>query len=122
MTASSVTVTGSPEGFRRDARCSLRLDYLWLLGYGLEDEVPNQSVLSKARRRWGSGSFRAPLRPQRRAMGGSGSCRFDDKAGVITALKTTTGAMDEASELFELEKHERVTASMAKVAVDKDSI
>ena len=26
----------------------LRLDYLWFLGYGLEDEVPNHSVLSKA--------------------------------------------------------------------------
>jgi len=31
----------------------LRIDYLWFLGYGLEDEVPNHSVLSKARKRWG---------------------------------------------------------------------
>lgn len=30
-----------------------RLDYLWFLGYGLDDEVPGHSVLSKARRRWG---------------------------------------------------------------------
>lgn len=28
------------------------LDYLWFLGYGLDDEVPNHSVLSKARARW----------------------------------------------------------------------
>ena len=43
---------------------------------------------------------------------------LDDKAGVVTAVKTTTGAMDEASELFELiERHERVTASKTKVAV-----
>jgi hypothetical protein len=43
---------------------------------------------------------------------------LDDKAGVITAEKTTTGAVDEASELFELlERHERVTASKTKVAV-----
>jgi len=43
---------------------------------------------------------------------------LDDKAGVITAVKTTTGAVDEASELFELiERHERVTASKTKVAV-----
>ena len=43
---------------------------------------------------------------------------LDDKAGVITAVKTTTGAVDEASELFELiERHERFTASKAKVAV-----
>ena len=42
----------------------------------------------------------------------------NDKAGVITAVKTTTGAMDEASELFELiERHERVTASKTRVAV-----
>jgi transposase len=30
-----------------------RLDYLWFLGYGLDDEIPNHSVLSKARARWG---------------------------------------------------------------------
>ena len=30
-----------------------RLDYMWFLGYGLDDETPNHSVLSKARNRWG---------------------------------------------------------------------
>ena len=30
-----------------------RLDYLWFLGYGLDDEIPDHSVLSKARARWG---------------------------------------------------------------------
>jgi transposase len=34
-----------------------RLDYLWFLGYGLEDEIPDHSVLSKARTRWGSEVF-----------------------------------------------------------------
>jgi transposase len=34
-----------------------RLDYLWFLGYGLEDAVPDHSVLSKARRRWGKEVF-----------------------------------------------------------------
>ncbi len=34
-----------------------RLDYLWFLGYGLEDEIPNHSVLSKARARWGEKVF-----------------------------------------------------------------
>jgi transposase len=29
-----------------------RLDYMWFLGYGLNDEIPNHSVLSKARARW----------------------------------------------------------------------
>jgi transposase len=35
----------------------LRLDYLWFLGLGLEDEVPHHSVLSKARARWGEQCF-----------------------------------------------------------------
>ena len=35
----------------------LRIDYLWFLGYNLEDEIPNHSVLSKARRRWGAEVF-----------------------------------------------------------------
>ena len=34
-----------------------RLDYLWFLGYGLDDEIPDHSVLSKARRRWGPEVF-----------------------------------------------------------------
>jgi len=34
-----------------------RLDYLWFLGYELDDVVPHHSVLSKARRRWGTGVF-----------------------------------------------------------------
>jgi transposase len=29
-----------------------RLDYMWFLGYGLDDVIPNHSVLSKARKRW----------------------------------------------------------------------
>jgi len=35
----------------------LRLDYLWFLGLGLEDEVVHHSVLSKARARWGERLF-----------------------------------------------------------------
>ncbi|WP_308986641.1 transposase [Thalassobacterium sedimentorum] len=34
-----------------------RLDYLWFLGYGLDDDIPNHSVLSKARNRWGRDVF-----------------------------------------------------------------
>lgn len=34
-----------------------RLDYLWFLGYGLDDTIPDHSVLSKARRRWGKEVF-----------------------------------------------------------------
>jgi transposase len=34
-----------------------RLDYLWFLGFGLDDEIPDHSVLSKARARWGREAF-----------------------------------------------------------------
>ncbi|NQT19172.1 MAG: transposase [Planctomycetes bacterium] len=34
-----------------------RLDYMWFLGYGLDEEIPNHSVLSKARARWGVDVF-----------------------------------------------------------------
>ena len=34
-----------------------RLDYLWFLGLGLNDDVPDHSVLSKARARWGPAVF-----------------------------------------------------------------
>jgi len=36
-----------------------RLDYMWFLGYGLDDTIPDHSVLSKARARWGPGVFEA---------------------------------------------------------------
>jgi transposase len=36
-----------------------RLDWLWFLGYDLDDEVPNHSVLSKARSRWGIAAFQS---------------------------------------------------------------
>jgi len=35
-----------------------RLDWLWFLGYDLDDEIPDHSVLSKARARWGVEAFR----------------------------------------------------------------
>ena len=35
-----------------------RLDWLWFLGYDIEDEIPNHSVLSKARARWGARAFK----------------------------------------------------------------
>jgi transposase len=36
-----------------------RLDWLWFLDYDLDDEIPNHSVLSKARVRWGVKAFKA---------------------------------------------------------------
>ena len=35
-----------------------RFDWLWFLGYDLDDEIPNHSVLSKARARWGVTAFK----------------------------------------------------------------
>jgi transposase len=35
-----------------------RLDWMWFLGYDLDDNVPNHSVLSKARSRWGIEAFK----------------------------------------------------------------
>src|SRR5947208_9962037 len=34
-----------------------RLDYLWFLDYGLDEKIPDHSVLSKARARWGTEVF-----------------------------------------------------------------
>jgi transposase len=34
-----------------------RLDYMWFLGYGLDDTIPDHSILSKARKRWGQEVF-----------------------------------------------------------------
>ena len=36
----------------------LRLDWLWFLGYDMEDDIPDHSVLSKARNRWGVEAFK----------------------------------------------------------------
>jgi transposase len=35
-----------------------RIDWLWFLDYDLDDEIPNHSVLSKARARWGVVAFK----------------------------------------------------------------
>ena len=40
------------------ATVPMRLDWLWFLGYDLDDEIPNHSVLSKARTRWGIHAFK----------------------------------------------------------------
>jgi transposase len=35
-----------------------RLDWLWFINFDLDDEVPDHSVLSKARSRWGTAAFK----------------------------------------------------------------
>lgn len=39
-------------------RLAYRLDWLWFLGMDLDSAVPDHSVLSKARKRWGVAAFR----------------------------------------------------------------
>ena len=36
-----------------------RIDWLWFLGYDLDSEIPNHSVLSKARKKWGAEIFKS---------------------------------------------------------------
>jgi len=36
----------------------VRLDWLWFLGYDLDSDIPDHSVLSKARSRWGTEAFK----------------------------------------------------------------
>lgn len=36
-----------------------RLDWLWFLGFDLDDQIPDHSVLSKARARWGVAAFKS---------------------------------------------------------------
>ena len=179
-----------------------RLDWLWFLGYGLDEEVPDHSVLSKARRRWGTKLFErlfekvlsgcvdaglvggeklhldaslvradasknsikelpaSVVRKMRKAMGrldepepaqtqapaegtnathvsatdpdstlvrhGGGKAvpsyknhrGVDDKAGVITAVATTTGAVDDGHQLPELlAQHRERLGHLPKTAV-----
>jgi len=175
---------------------ALRLDYLWFLGFGLSEAVPDHSVLSKARRRWGAevferlfarsveqcvaaglvdgrklhvdasliaadasrnsvvrqvvlrevgkleepaseppppsgkvnASYRSTTDPEasvvRHSTSGKSTPSFkshraiDDAAGVITAVATTAGAIDEATQLLPLlEQSHDHTGRAAQVAV-----
>ncbi len=179
----------------------LRIDYLWYLGYGLEDEIPNHSILSKARRRWGTEVFEslfkktialcldaglvdgsklhvdasliradasknsvvdvalnevlgkldeaaAPTNPRSTSKAVNQSKKsttdpdstvvrhrsgpsvpsyknhrvVDDKAGVITVTKTTTGAVNEAHELVDLTRDHHANTGIAPKVVVADSM
>jgi len=41
------------------AQLPVRLDWMWFCGYDFDDAIPNHSVISKARRRWGAEVFRS---------------------------------------------------------------
>lgn len=70
-----------------------RLDYLWFLGYGLDDEIPNHSVLSKARRRWGKDVFeRLFIRTVEQCV--SAGLVSGDKLHVDASLITANASKD----------------------------
>jgi IS5 family transposase len=35
-----------------------RIDWLWFIDFDLDDDIPDHSVLSKARSRWGTATFK----------------------------------------------------------------
>lgn len=86
-----------------------RLDYLWFLGYGLDDEVPDHSVLSKARRRWGAEVFESLfVRSVHQCM----------EAGVITATETTPGDVGENKRMKPLiEQHQHNVGAKPHTAI-----
>lgn len=90
----------------------LRIDYLWFLGYGLDDEVPNHSVLSKARKRWGKAIFeelfgRIVLQCVEAGLVGSDKVHIDSSliradASLASVVKTLVG--EEMEKLEEIAK------------------
>src|SRR6266699_3323216 len=98
-----------------------RLDYLWFLDYGLDEKVPDHSVLSKARVRWGRDVFESLF-----VRKGSGESRpryhhhrvVDDAGGVITAVETTPGSIAENKKLMTLiDQHEKNTRCSVQTGV-----
>ena len=57
-----------------------RLDYLWFLDYGLDQKIPDHSVLSKARARWGKEVFEKLVCAHGGTMRGSGASGWKQAA------------------------------------------
>ena len=53
-----LTLENVPSERRLMQTLPMRLDWLWFLGLDLDSTIPDHSVLSKARKRWGVGLFR----------------------------------------------------------------
>lgn len=62
-----------------------RLDYLWFLGCELDDPIPDPSVLSKARRRWGPEAFERFFRQNKNLFGQH--ARYEAAAGPCGFLR-----------------------------------
>ena len=66
----------------------LRIDYLWFLGYSLEDEIPNHSVLSEGAAALGGRSLCPALSPKRGAVPGS---RLDRREQTAHRFESGSG-------------------------------
>lgn len=89
----------------------LRIDYLYFLGYELGEAIPNHSVLSKARKRWGSEVFvslftrtveqclKAGLIDGRKLHMDGSLVRAD--ASLNSVVQITLGKLDEDQELLD---------------------
>ena len=122
-----------------------RLDYLWFLGYGLDDTIPNHSVLSKARRRWGVEVFEdlfvgvvrqcveaGLVGGEKLHMDGSLVTASASKnsvvkgseamiAGIRAALQSQVRKLDEADELSRGQKYHSTVNDKAMSLTDPDA-
>ena len=76
-----------------------RLDWLWFLGYGLADESPHHSVLSKARARWGGELFeelfaRTVRQCTEAGLGGGAKVHLDGSLIDADASRASVGKAD----------------------------
>ena len=81
-----------------------RLDYMWFLGYGLDDAIPNHSVLSKARARWGVDVFeslfvRMVAECQLAGLIGGGKLHMD--GSLVDANASNSAVLKGSPELIE---------------------
>ena len=75
-----------------------RLDYMWFLGYGLDDAIPNHSILSKARKRWGQEVF-VSLFSQVVVQGVSAGLVDGSKIHVDSSLVDANASLNSVREL-----------------------
>lgn len=80
-----------------------RLDWMWFLGYGLDDTIPDHSVLSKVRSKWGSEVFeRLFVRTIRQCLdeGLVGGDKIHIDASLITANASKNSVLKGSPELI----------------------
>lgn len=99
-----------------------RLDYMWFLGYGLDDEIPNHSVLSKARARWGVEVFetlftRIVVQCQRAGLIEGKKLHID--GSLVDANASNNAVLKGGPELIE-QLREQLQGEMSKLDEPKD--